>query len=81
MKKLVSIIVGGTGQLGVCLSQELLKNNNKVIITTRSFSKKTIKIDPKVKILKLNIYNKIQIKIPLLHFFYEGSFLGGSWKG
>ena len=62
MKKLVSIIVGGTGQLGVCLSQELLKNNNKVIITTRSFSKKTIKIDPKVKILKLNIYNKIQIK-------------------
>ena len=34
MKKKISIIVGGSGQLGICLTKQLLKKNYKVLITT-----------------------------------------------
>tara|TARA_B100001996_G_C18462354_1_gene516610 strand:- start:329 stop:478 length:150 start_codon:yes stop_codon:yes gene_type:complete len=40
VKNLVAIIVGGTGQFGIITSEFLLKRNYKVIITTRSVSKK-----------------------------------------
>ena len=42
MKKIVAIIIGGTGQFGITISKKLLKKNYKVIITTRS--KKKIKL-------------------------------------
>ena len=38
MRKKISIIVGGSGQLGICLAQVLLKKKYKVIITTRSLA-------------------------------------------
>ena len=60
MKKLVSIIVGGTGQFGIITSQLLLKKNYKVIVTTRSIknNKKKIKQNKKLILYKLNIYSK-----------------------
>jgi len=42
VKKLVAIIIGGTGQFGITLSKKLLKKKYKVIITTRSEKKKKI---------------------------------------
>ena len=37
-----SLIIGGTGQFGITLKNQLNKNNKKVIITSR-FKKSTIK--------------------------------------
>jgi len=79
VKKLVAIIVGGTGQFGIVTSKLLLKKNYKVIITTRYLKKK--KLFPKnnnLKIYKLNIYNKDKIKKllskyrPNIIFYYAG---------
>ena len=36
MKTKISIIVGGTGQLGINLAQLLLKKNYRIFITTRN---------------------------------------------
>ena len=36
MKNKISIIVGGTGQLGINLAKLLLKKNYKIFITTRN---------------------------------------------
>ena len=57
MKKLVAIIIGGTGQFGITITKKLLKKNYKVIITTRS-KKKFNSLLPKIKLKYLNIYNK-----------------------
>ena len=38
MKKKLSIIVGGSGQLGISLAKLLLKKKYQVIITTRNVS-------------------------------------------
>ena len=38
MKKKISIIVGGSGQLGISLANLLLKKKYKVIVTTRNVS-------------------------------------------
>jgi len=40
VKKLVAIIVGGTGQFGLTIANQLLKKNYKVIITSRTPQKK-----------------------------------------
>ena len=40
MKKNVSIIVGGTGQFGINLSNCLIERNEKVIVTSRNPKKK-----------------------------------------
>ena len=42
MKKLVAIIVGGTGQFGIITSNLLLKKNYKVVVTTRNIKKKKL---------------------------------------
>ena len=80
MKKLVAIIVGGTGQFGIITSNILLKKNYTVIITSRSAKKKiyTLKKNKNLSICKLNIYNTIEISKlmkkykPNLVFYYAG---------
>tara|TARA_B100001057_G_scaffold404023_1_gene416491 strand:+ start:237 stop:1172 length:936 start_codon:yes stop_codon:yes gene_type:complete len=66
MNKKINLIIG-TGVLGAYLSQFLLKNNEKIIVTSRSLKKKArnykfLKIQKKVKFIKLNIYNKKEIE-------------------
>ncbi len=80
MKNLSAIIIGGTGQYGILMGQLLLKKNYKVYITTRfNKKKKKFKKDfPKLKFLKLNIYDKQKIKNiflkikPKLIFYFAG---------
>jgi len=64
MQNKLSIIVGGSGQIGICLAQLLLKKNYKVVITTRNIlrAKKKISIkDKKLIYFKLNVLNKKEI--------------------
>ncbi len=66
MNKRVNLIIG-SGVLGAYLSAELLKKNEKVIVTSRSVNKKLInykylKIKHKIKFKKLNTSNKNQIE-------------------
>tara|TARA_B100000902_G_C27291365_1_gene907323 strand:- start:1377 stop:2309 length:933 start_codon:yes stop_codon:yes gene_type:complete len=62
----INLIIG-TGVIGAYLSLELLRNREKVIVTSR-FKKKNyknfkfLKIQKKVKFLKLNIKNKNEIE-------------------
>ncbi len=64
MKKLVTIIIGGTGQFGITVAKQLIKKKNKVVVTTRSLKKhKNLrKLYSKIKFNQLNIYNKKDIK-------------------
>jgi GDPmannose 4,6-dehydratase len=62
----INLIIG-TGILGAYLSLELLKNKEKVIVTSRFKKKKFnnfqfLKIQKKIKFLKLNIKNKNEIE-------------------
>ena len=85
MKKPNAIIVGGTGQFGLSLSQQLLRNKYNVYITTRSLAKARKKYNQsKILLKKLNILKKEQIKKILLKvkprviFFFGGAKF--SWK-
>ena len=60
MKKKISIIVGGSGQLGISLIKILLKKNFKVIVTTRSISNARKKIPIKSRNLKLVLLNVLK---------------------
>ena len=77
------LIVGGSGQFGICLSQILLKKNYDISITTRSVSKtkkkfRDLKIK-KIKVVNLNILNKNQIlKILKKNYDYIFYFAGQS---
>ena len=65
MKNKISIIVGGTGQLGINLAKLLLKKNYRVFITTRNIklAKKKISFNNKnLNFKKLNILNQREIK-------------------
>tara|TARA_B100000579_G_scaffold429679_1_gene441836 strand:- start:76 stop:1044 length:969 start_codon:yes stop_codon:yes gene_type:complete len=64
VKKLVTIIIGGTGQFGITTAKQLISKKYKVIISTRSLKKhkNLIKLNNKIKFCKLNIYNKKEIK-------------------
>tara|TARA_B100000965_G_scaffold403290_1_gene431047 strand:+ start:909 stop:1865 length:957 start_codon:yes stop_codon:yes gene_type:complete len=64
VKKLVTIIIGGTGQFGITTAKHLLKKNYEVIITTRSLKKhkNLIKLNRYIKFYKLNIYSKKEIR-------------------
>lgn len=65
MKDKISIIVGGSGQFGVYLSQFLLKRRYRVIITSRNIQRAKKKIPFKNRNLvlsKLDVLNKKQIK-------------------
>ncbi len=78
-----TLIVGGSGQFGICLSQILLKKNHDISITTRSVSKtkkkfRDLKIK-KIKVLNLDILNKKQIlKILKKNYDYIFYFAGQS---
>ena len=78
-----SLIVGGSGQFGICLSQILLKKNHDISITTRSVSKtkkkfRDLKIK-KIKVINLNILNKNQIlKVLKKNYDYIFYFAGQS---
>ena len=61
MKDKISIIVGGSGQFGVYLSEFLLKKGYKTIITTRNVKLAKKKVPFKNKNLvftKLNVLKK-----------------------
>ena len=66
MKK--ALIIGGTGQIGVYLANELLKKKYKVFISSRNITPgkinkyKVINIYKKVNFVKLNLYKKKEIK-------------------
>ena len=51
LKKKISIIVGGSGQFGMCLANELVKKRYSVIITTRNINYLKKKINIKKRIL------------------------------
>ena len=79
MKKLVAIIVGGTGQFGIITSNLLLKKNYKVVVTTRNIKKKKLfNKNKNLDVVKLDIYNKESIKKllikykPQIIFYYAG---------
>tara|TARA_Y100000816_G_C26102954_1_gene585064 strand:+ start:1027 stop:1968 length:942 start_codon:yes stop_codon:yes gene_type:complete len=55
-----SLIIGGTGQFGITLKNQLIRKNKKVIITSR-FKKFKIK-KKNFEIITLNIFNKTEIK-------------------
>ena len=66
MNKKINMIIG-TGVLGAYLAQFLLKNNEKVVVTSRYSKRKFknynfLKIEKKVKFIKLNIYNKKDVE-------------------
>ncbi len=66
MNKRVNLVIG-SGVLGAYLSAELLKNREKVIVTSRSLNKnftnyKYLKIKNKIKFEKLNTSKKNQIE-------------------
>ena len=71
MKKKISIIVGGSGQLGISLIKILLKKKFKVVVTTRNIKKARKKVSIKNKNLKfvfLNVLKKKEILFLLKRF-------------
>ncbi len=79
MKKKV-MIIGGTGQYGITLSQILIKKKIKTYITSRSNKKiRLLKQKyPKIDFIKLSIYNKNKIEFlikkinPSIIFYFAG---------
>jgi GDPmannose 4,6-dehydratase len=63
----IALIIGGTGQIGVYLANQLLKKKYKVFISSRKITKakrnkfKIINIYKKVNFVKLNLYNKKKV--------------------
>jgi len=63
----VALIIGGTGQIGVYLANQLLKRKYKVFISSRKITNhkknkfKIINIYKKVNFIKLNLYKKEEI--------------------
>jgi GDPmannose 4,6-dehydratase len=71
MENKISIIVGGSGQIGICLAKLLLKKKHKIIITTRNIisSKKKIPFkSKKLNLLKLDVLKKKQVNSLLKKF-------------
>ena len=71
MKNKISIIVGGSGQIGISLAKLLLKKKQNVIITTRNIisSKKKIPFKhKKLKFIKLDVLKKKQINLLIKKF-------------
>ena len=64
MRKKISIIVGGSGQLGISLAKLLLKKKYKVIVTTRNLRLAAKKIpirNKNLRLIKLDVLKKNQI--------------------
>ena len=81
LKKKISIIVGGSGQFGMCLANVLVKKKYYVIITTRNINntKKKINIKKKnIKLIKLDVLKIKQIEKlinkykPEIIFYFAG---------
>ncbi len=80
MKNFSAMIIGGTGQFGILMGRLLQKKNYKIFITSRNTKKKDYirKYISKSKLVKLNIYNKREIKKvitninPKLIFYFAG---------
>ena len=71
MKDKISIIAGGSGQLGVYLSRYLLKKGYKIIITTRNKKLARKKIPFKnrnLTLITLNVLKKKEIKKLILKY-------------
>jgi len=67
MKKLVAIIIGGTGQFGITISKKLLKKNEIKIKSSDcfySFKKNNI-------VTKLKIYRKKIIELMIKYYLNE----------
>ena len=67
MKKLVAIIIGGTGQFGITISKKLLKKNEIKIKSSDcfySFKKNNI-------VTKLKIYKKKIIELMIKYYLNE----------
>ena len=64
----IALIIGGTGQIGVYLANQLLKKKYKVFISSRKITEakrnkfKIINIYKKVNFIKLNLHNKKKVK-------------------
>jgi len=61
MRKKISIIVGGSGQLGISLAKLLLKKKYKVIVTTRNLRLAAKKIpirNNNLRLIKLDVLKK-----------------------
>ena len=60
----IALIIGGTGQIGVYLANQLLKKRYKVFISSRKITNdkknkfKIINIYKKINFIKLNLYKK-----------------------
>ncbi len=81
MKKKLSIIVGGSGQLGISLAKLLLKKKYKVIITTRNVNLAAKKIpirNKNLRLIKLDVLKINQINSlienfnPKIIFYFAG---------
>ena len=63
----IALIIGGTGQIGVYLANQLLKKKYKVFISSRKITNekknkfKIINIYKKINLLKLNLYKKKEV--------------------
>ena len=63
-----ALIIGGTGQIGVYLANELVKKKYKVFISSRKINNhkknkfKIINIYQKVNFVRLNLYKKIEVQ-------------------
>ncbi len=81
LKKKNSIIVGGSGQFGISLTNQLIKKKYNVVITTRNLKKtkkKFNKYNKNIKIVKLDILKKKDIENlvkkykPFFIFYFAG---------
>ena len=81
MKKKISIIVGGTGQLGAYLSNQLIRKNYNVVITTRNIYRSKRKINIKksnIELIKLDVLKIKEIESiiyrykPNIIFYFAG---------
>tara|TARA_B100000963_G_scaffold354268_1_gene370462 strand:+ start:501 stop:1469 length:969 start_codon:yes stop_codon:yes gene_type:complete len=81
LKKKNSIIVGGTGQFGICLAKELIKKRFHVIITTRNINNAKKRVNTKknnielikLDVLRINQIEKIMNKYKPKNIFYFAS--------
>jgi GDPmannose 4,6-dehydratase len=64
----IALIIGGTGQIGVYLANELIKKKYKVFISSRKIAEakrnkfQIVNIYKKVNFVKLNLYNKKKVQ-------------------
>ena len=64
MKKKISIIVGGSGQLGICLTKQLLKKLQSINYYKKHWfnKKKFYNINKNIKYLKLDVLKIKDVK-------------------